>query len=110
MQVKDKIKKLLNFSRRYRHAILIATLIICIALPRIIDGLTSVYNLALKYHEKSKYEYRVGAICNDGWQSNATGRGACSHHGGVKVWKYKTAYKKTWSECIVEAEKRSWIE
>jgi hypothetical protein len=26
--------------------------------------------------------YRVGAICNDGTQSGATGSGACSHHGG----------------------------
>jgi hypothetical protein len=31
---------------------------------------------------------RVGAICQDGWQSSATGRGACSHHGGVAYWLY----------------------
>lgn len=31
---------------------------------------------------------RVGAICNDGTQSEATGSGACSHHGGVKCWLY----------------------
>lgn len=30
--------------------------------------------------------YRSGAICKDGWRSNATGRGACSHHGGVLYW------------------------
>lgn len=29
---------------------------------------------------------RVGAICNDGTRSSATGRGACSHHGGVRNW------------------------
>ncbi|MCW5953624.1 MAG: hypothetical protein KIT69_15320 [Propionibacteriaceae bacterium] len=29
---------------------------------------------------------RVGAICRDGWDSSATGRGACSHHGGVRTW------------------------
>lgn len=29
---------------------------------------------------------RSGAICKDGWHSNATGRGACSHHGGVLYW------------------------
>jgi tetratricopeptide (TPR) repeat protein len=29
---------------------------------------------------------RVGAICWDGWYSNATGQGACSHHGGVYQW------------------------
>jgi hypothetical protein len=32
--------------------------------------------------------YRTGAICRDGWQSSATGRGACSHHGGVSEWLY----------------------
>ncbi|MBR3176472.1 hypothetical protein IKF25_00660 [Candidatus Saccharibacteria bacterium] len=29
---------------------------------------------------------RYGAICRDGTRSNATGRGACSHHGGVSTW------------------------
>lgn len=29
---------------------------------------------------------RVGARCRDGSRSNATGRGACSHHGGVSQW------------------------
>lgn len=29
---------------------------------------------------------RTGAICRDGWRSSATGRGACSHHGGVAYW------------------------
>ena len=31
---------------------------------------------------------RTGAICKDGWRSTATGRGACSHHGGVATWLY----------------------
>ena len=31
---------------------------------------------------------RVGCVCNDGTRSTATGRGACSHHGGVKDWLY----------------------
>jgi hypothetical protein len=31
---------------------------------------------------------RVGCICNDGTRSYATGRGACSHHGGVNHWLY----------------------
>ena len=30
---------------------------------------------------------RSGAVCNDGWISSATGRGACSHHGGVRYWR-----------------------
>ncbi len=29
---------------------------------------------------------RVGAVCRDGSRSSATGRGACSHHGGVDYW------------------------
>lgn len=31
---------------------------------------------------------RTGAICRDGTRSRATGRGACSHHGGVARWLY----------------------
>lgn len=31
---------------------------------------------------------RTGAICRDGSRSYATGRGACSHHGGVDHWLY----------------------
>jgi len=31
---------------------------------------------------------RRGAICRDGTSSGATGRGACSHHGGVDHWLY----------------------
>jgi hypothetical protein len=27
-----------------------------------------------------------GARCADGWVSNASGQGACSHHGGVARW------------------------
>jgi hypothetical protein len=27
-----------------------------------------------------------GAICADGWRSYSTGRGTCSHHGGVSEW------------------------
>lgn len=31
-------------------------------------------------------ERRNGAVCADNTRSLATGRGACSHHGGVKYW------------------------
>ena len=37
---------------------------------------------------KHHASYRTGAICRDGWESSATGRGACSHHGGVSEWLY----------------------
>jgi hypothetical protein len=32
--------------------------------------------------------HRIGAMCNDGTASKATGSGACSHHGGVSCWLY----------------------
>ena len=36
-----------------------------------------------------KSKVRIGAVCNDGTYSTATGRGACSHHGGVAYWVYE---------------------
>jgi len=39
--------------------------------------------------ETQTYKVRVGAICCDGSRSYATGRGACSHHGGVCKWLYQ---------------------
>jgi len=41
-----------------------------------------------KQSNKSPGE-RIGAICCDGTRSYATGRGACSHHGGVCKWLYQ---------------------
>lgn len=38
--------------------------------------------------ETYKPRYRIGARCCDGTRSYATGRGACSHHGGVCEWLY----------------------
>jgi len=32
---------------------------------------------------------RIGAMCEDGTRSSATGSGACSHHGGVDYWLYE---------------------
>jgi hypothetical protein len=37
---------------------------------------------------------RVGATCRDGWESSATGSGACSWHGGVAHWQYDGPYPK----------------
>ncbi|MEQ9262859.1 MAG: hypothetical protein RLP14_06835 [Owenweeksia sp.] len=31
-------------------------------------------------------DQRIGALCNDSTYSKAVGSGACSYHGGVKVW------------------------
>ena len=54
--------------------------------------------VAKKYIKKGKvkidvFTYRTGAVCRDGTTSSATGRGACSHHGGVSYW--LTKEKKT---------------
>jgi uncharacterized protein YgiM (DUF1202 family) len=54
-------------------------------------GTKKGYVLA-RYIKKGKaivttYETRTGAVCRDGTSSSATGRGACSHHGGVSYWK-----------------------
>lgn len=56
-------------------------------------GLQSGY-VSLSYVKKGKAKVytvtggRIGAICMDGTRSSATGRGACSHHGGVSRWLY----------------------
>jgi len=44
--------------------------------------------------DSSSFRYRVGAICRDGTRSSATGRGACSHHGGVSRWLYEASRNK----------------
>ena len=43
--------------------------------------------------------HRVGAKCCDGTNSRATGRGACSHHGGVKYWKLSDGTKEWTGRC-----------
>ncbi len=35
----------------------------------------------------------IGAVCEDGTTSAATGQGACSWHGGVYVWRYREEHK-----------------
>jgi len=99
----------MNQLRKYGTSlVLIVSLIGFFSLPRLIEGFTPVESICQKCLQKSKYEYRIGATCNDGWQSSATGRGACSHHGGVRQWKYHESYKKTHSECMEFAKERSW--
>jgi hypothetical protein len=67
--------------------------------------------LLYKKSRKTK-EYRIGAICSDGWESSATGRGACSWHGGVEEWLYETEtyYSKSFKECKDEAEQMSLLD
>ena len=66
-----------------------------------------LYKKALKTKE-----YRIGAICSDGWESSATGRGACSWHGGVKEWlkETETYYSRSLEECKDEAEQMSILD
>lgn len=42
-----------------------------------------------RYIPKNYSKSRIGAICCDGTRSYSTGRGACSHHGGVCQWLYQ---------------------
>ncbi len=109
IKYKSTIKaKAIKFLGKFKAAFIILGIVGAFATPRIIDGLTPVETLTIKIHDRSKYEYRVGATCSDGWHSSATGRGACSHHGGVDKWIYETAYHKTMDECRQEAQKISW--
>ncbi len=65
-----------------------------------------------KESPKKINSYRIGAICSDGWHSSATGRGACSWHGGVKEWLYQsdTVYSKSYEECKIEAQEMNFLE
>lgn len=49
-------------------------------------ALASMLTLGARQTDTSRH--RVGALCNDGTTSSATGSGACSHHGGVQCWEY----------------------
>lgn len=53
---------------------------------KIIIALILLISISLQSCQSKK---RVGAVCDDGWHSTATGSGACSHHGGVDYWLYE---------------------
>lgn len=44
--------------------------------------------MALSGSQAQSTRHRIGAMCQDNTTSTATGRGACSHHGGVSCWRY----------------------
>jgi outer membrane protein assembly factor BamD (BamD/ComL family) len=60
---------------------------------RHVQSVSSNYPDNTRSYRKKRYSNygttRVGAICCDGTRSYATGRGACSHHGGVCQWLYQ---------------------
>jgi hypothetical protein len=97
-----------RFVNRIKYGFFVILVIVAFSAPRIITGLTPVDKLTEKIHKESGHQIRVGAICMDGWRSGATGRGTCSHHGGVREWVYKTSYYKTLEECKIEAKRKSW--
>ena len=104
--LKYKVK---SFFTNYKTALIVYPIVaILLFSPKIIDKFTPVEVLTEKIHDRSKYKFRVGATCNDGTSSTATGSGACSHHGGVDKWKTEIGYKKTLEECRKEAEEISW--
>jgi len=40
---------------------------------------SSIFLISVLLLSGCKHQHRVGAICNDGWQSSATGSGAFDH-------------------------------
>lgn len=100
--------KAARFGNKIKYGLFVILVIAAFSAPRIITGLTPVDKLTEKIHKESGHKIRVGAICRDGWQSKATGSGACSHHGGVSEWIYATSYYKTLEECKKEAQRKSW--
>ena len=108
------MKKIVKQIKQYWVGFIILLLFVLFSIAifagaRIANGLSSVDTLTNKCLEKSKYSYRVGAICSDGWRSSATGRGSCSHHGGVSRWLYEYEFKKSFDECKQWAKQQSWI-
>ena len=74
------------------------------------DKFTNPDVLAKKYYYQSMTTYRVGAVCNDGSDSYATGSGACSHHDGVSYWVEDTLFNKSLEQCKKEAKEFSWVD
>lgn len=65
------------------YVLLMSSMVACCAKKEISTTDKLLKNASPCY---GKNAHRVGAVCNDGTKSKATGRGACSNHGGVKYW------------------------
>jgi hypothetical protein len=105
--------------RKYKTATILIALLIWFTsaqgiFNRIILGPRDNQAMAELLYKKAREtkEYRIGAICSDGWESSATGRGACSWHGGVEEWLYETEtyYSRSLEECKDEAEQMSLLD
>lgn len=57
--------------------------------PNIQYEYSNEFKLPIYEINKNELKVRIGAICNDGTESTSTGRGTCSHHGGVNYWLYE---------------------
>lgn len=55
---------------------------------KVVVAVVVAATLALGGVQAQGDRHRIGATCNDGTSSSATGSGACSHHGGVYCWRY----------------------
>ena len=69
-----------QIKRVFRTIVLFSVLLIPIFSPNLSNAYINGKSLVDKY--------RVGCKCCDGWDSEATDRGACSHHDGVQYWIY----------------------
>lgn len=87
-------------TRNYSNGILSGKYVDYIAINKILEsgsyregqkvGQWKYYDMDGDYKLTEFMEVRVGAICNDGSRSSSTGRGTCSHHGGVNTWLVET--------------------
>jgi hypothetical protein len=112
-------KALKDLFRKHKTATILIALLIWFTCAqgifnRIILGPRDNQAMAEVLYKKARKtkEYRIGAICSDGWESSATGRGACSWHGGVKEWlnETETYYSRSFEECKDEAEQMSLLD
>ncbi len=60
-----------------------------VATPRLVPTVAPVATPLPTVYVPPSSGVRIGAVCHDGWISSATGRGACSWHGGVAYWLYR---------------------
>jgi hypothetical protein len=89
------------FLRKFKlkHMKKIKTALYSALLILFLTGLSFSDSFTKSEPEADFYKHRVGARCCDGTNSKATGRGACSHHGGVKYWIYNDGSKEYTGKC-----------
>jgi hypothetical protein len=81
-----------QFKTFFYSIMLVSLLLTPIITTNNIDAQTSIKVINITAH-------RVGCGCCDGTNSKAKGRGACSHHGGVRYWKMSDGTKEYTGRC-----------